>query len=57
MTTGERLVQISTLSTGTAQDHLLNVDFGGTGEILYVDRRIIGIVCCHNLQGIIKKAR
>ena len=30
-TTGELLVQMSTLSTGTALDHFLNIQFGGTG--------------------------
>lgn len=28
-TTGERLVAISTLTTGTAMDHFLNIDTGG----------------------------
>lgn len=33
MTTGERLVNISTLTTGTALDHFLNISTGtGTGE-------------------------
>ena len=34
MTTGERLVDISTLSTGTALDHFLNISVGA-GEVIY----------------------
>lgn len=41
MTTGERLVDISTLSTGTALEHFLNISTGtGTGETIYVDRML-----------------
>lgn len=31
MTTGELLVQMSTLTTGTALDHFTNISFGGGG--------------------------
>jgi len=31
MTTGERLVEISTLSTGTAMEHFLNISTGSGG--------------------------
>ena len=31
MTTGEKLVEMSTLTTGTAMDHFLNIEFGGSG--------------------------
>jgi hypothetical protein len=40
-TTGERLVELSGLPTGTALDHLLAIETGGgtgTGETIYVDR-------------------
>jgi len=33
MTTGELLVQMSTLSTGTALEHFTNIDYGGGGGI------------------------
>lgn len=32
MTTGELLVQMSTLSTGTALEHFTNISFGGGGD-------------------------
>jgi len=35
MTTGERLVEISTLSTGTAMDHFLNISTGVAQEESY----------------------
>jgi hypothetical protein len=35
MTTGQRLVDISTLTTGTALDHFLNISTGG-GQTEYV---------------------
>ena len=53
-TTGERLVAISTLSTGTAMEHFLNIDTGG-GETIYVDRAIQGIVRVARVTGIVKK--
>jgi len=40
-TTGEKLVELSSLSTGTALEHLLAITTGGgggTGETIYVDR-------------------
>lgn len=40
MTTGERLVDISTLSTGTALEHFLNISTGTGGETIYVDRML-----------------
>jgi hypothetical protein len=39
-TTGERLVSISTLLTGTAMDHFLNISTGAGGTV-FVD----GILC------------
>lgn len=54
-TTGDRLVEISTLSTGTALQHLLNVDYGGTGETIYVQRDIEGIVTVAEITGIVRK--
>ena len=38
MTTGERLVSISTLSTGTALDHFLNISTGSGGETIFVTK-------------------
>jgi len=52
-TTGERLVEISTLSTGTALQHLLNVDYGGTGETIYVQRAITGLVMQGEIRGVV----
>ena len=38
-TTGEKLVELSSLSTGTALAHLLAITGGGgTGQTIYVDR-------------------
>jgi hypothetical protein len=39
-TTGEKLVELSSLSTGTALEHLLAITTGGggSGETIYVDR-------------------
>ena len=31
MTTGEKLVEMSTLETGTALEHFMNISFGGGG--------------------------
>ena len=37
MTTGEKLVEMSTLETGTAMEHFLNISHGGgTGEDVIV---------------------
>jgi hypothetical protein len=48
MTTGERLVDISTLTTGTAMDHFLNIDTGsGTPVVaysLFAQKGSVGIV-------------
>ena len=55
-TTGERLVDISTLSTGTALEHFLNIETGG-GETIYVDRAITGVVQVASVTGIIKRCR
>ena len=55
-TTGDRLVEISTLSTGTALQHLLNVDFGGTGETIYVDRALTGFVTIAAVMGSVATA-
>jgi hypothetical protein len=41
-TTGEYLVSISTLATGSALDHFLNIETGG-GEIRYVTADIASI--------------
>lgn len=54
MTTGERLLEISTLRTGSALDHFLNIETGGSGEdkvirvydtykVLYVDPETLGL--------------
>lgn len=43
MTTGERLVEISTLTTGTAMDHFLNIAAGGV-----VLPPVIGTPSIHN---------
>ena len=38
-TTGEKLVELSSLSTGTALEHLLAITTGGgTGQTIYVDQ-------------------
>lgn len=42
MTTGERLVNISTLTSGSALNHFLNISTGGGGQTVYVDRKIEG---------------
>lgn len=42
MTTGERLVQISTLATGIALDHFLNISTGGGGVELIVREPLSG---------------
>lgn len=38
MTTGEQLVLVSSLSTGTAEQHLLNIVGTGGGDIFYITR-------------------
>lgn len=48
MTTGERLVDISTLTTGTAMEHFLNIS-----ETSYVDRNIAGSVTEEDLTGVL----
>jgi hypothetical protein len=56
MTTGERLVDISTLSTGTALDHFLNISGGGSETVI----RVFGeyaIRYIHTEQGVIRYVR
>jgi len=46
MTTGEKLVELSSLSTGTALQHLLAITTGGgggPGETVYIDH-VLGTV-------------
>jgi hypothetical protein len=50
-TTGERLVDISTLATGTALQHFLNISTGGGGETIYVERLISGDVSSNEVTG------
>lgn len=61
MTTGERLVEISTLTTGTAEEHLLNVEFGGSGECppgpfdMWYNYSVTGEVKQHSISGRVKR--
>lgn len=41
MTTGERLVDISTLTSDTALQHFLNIDTGGGGDVVYMVQGIL----------------
>ena len=51
MTTGEHLVDISTLTTGTAMDHFLNISTG-SGFNIYVSEILEGKVLeLENLEG------
>lgn len=47
MTTGQRLVDISTLSTGTALNHFLNIDTGTGGGVT--------IICKDEVAGSLEK--
>ena len=51
MTTGERLVAISTLVIGTALEHFLNISTGTGGETIYVERLIQGEVAAASISG------
>ena len=52
MTTGEHLVDISTLTTGTAMEHFLNISTGGDGFNIYVSEILEGKVLeLENLEG------
>jgi len=55
-TTGERLVLISTLVSDTAMNHFLNIETGGGGETIYVDRAVRGVVRAAEVEGIISVA-
>ena len=54
MTTGERLVSISTLSTGTALDHFLNISTG-SAEIVIRTPLVGNVQKIDLLNGIIQK--
>lgn len=50
MTTGEKLVSLSSISTGTAEDHLLNITTG-TGETIYVPVDLISGSITTEIEG------
>jgi hypothetical protein len=51
-TTGERLVEMSILTTGTALDHFLNISFGGGGgggdATNYLEQAILELIFLNN---------
>ena len=53
MTTGERLVAISTLLIGTALEHFLNISTGTGGETIYVERLIRGEIEVISISGVV----
>ena len=53
MTTGERLVAISTLLIGTALEHFLNISTGTGGETIYVERLIRGEIEVVSISGVV----
>ena len=57
MTTGERLVDISTLSTGTALEHFTNISTGGgsTEYIFTPSDELQGLIELDEIQGTVQE--
>lgn len=53
MTTGEKILSLSSLITGSALDHLQNVMAGGGGAIVYINGTLSGEVDEYIVEGTI----